>query len=139
MRRQKQIRDRGRIVHTMVHLALHFVLPLLVALVFYRTTWRHSWLLLVSTMLVDIDHLLATPIYDPARCSIGFHPLHTAVPFAVYVVLFALPLLAWLWDKAAPRERAEADRSKKPIVRTLHLVGLGLIIHMALDWSDCVL
>lgn len=123
----------------MVHLALHFVLPLLVALVFYRTTWRHSWLLLVSTMLVDIDHLLATPIYDPARCSIGFHPLHTAVPIAVYVVLFALPLLAWLWDKAAPRERAEADRSKKPIVQTLHLVGLGLIIHMALDWSDCVL
>ena len=90
-------------------------------------------------MLVDIDHLLATPIYDPARCSIGFHPLHTAVPIAVYVVLFALPLLAWLWDKAAPRERAEADRSKKPIVQTLHLVGLGLIIHMALDWSDCVL
>ena len=28
------------------------------------------------TMMVDLDHLIADPIFDPQRC-IGFHPLHS--------------------------------------------------------------
>ncbi len=114
----------------MVHLVLHFTVPLLVVLAFYRSTWWYSWLVLVSTMLVDMDHLLAEPIYDPSRCSIGFHPLHTAIPIAVYVLLFALPLIM---------SHQRPEFSKKPLVRTLHLIGLGLLIHMVLDWIDCVL
>ncbi len=42
-------------------------------------------------MLVDIDHLLATPVYDPNRCSIGFHPLHGFYPIALYVLLCFIP------------------------------------------------
>ena len=64
-----------------------------------------------ATMLVDLDHLLANPIYDPNRCSIGFHPLHTTFPVIVYVLLT-------LFSKT-------------------RLVGLGLVIHMALDYIDC--
>ena len=67
---------------------------------------------MVSTMLVDVDHLLADPIYDPNRCSIGFHPLHTYPAIAAYVVLL-LP-------------------------RKSRLFALGLLIHMALDALDCV-
>lgn len=110
----------------MIHLALHALVPLAVALVFYRARWRSAVLILLATMLMDADHLLATPIYDPARCSIGFHPLHTAPAIAVYALLFALPLAfghdAGEWRRAA---------------RAVHLVGLGLLIHMALDWADC--
>lgn len=62
-------------------------------------------------MLVDIDHLLATPIYDPTRCSIGFHPLHGFVPITLYVLLCLYP--------------------------KTRVVGIGLIIHMALDSIDC--
>ena len=36
-----------------------------------------------ATMLVDLDHLLATPLYNPDRCSLGFHPLHTTLPIIV--------------------------------------------------------
>ena len=57
----------------MLHLALHVLVPLLVALAFYRARWRQTLLILVATMLVDLDHLVADPIYDPDRCSIGFH------------------------------------------------------------------
>ena len=64
-----------------------------------------------ATMLVDLDHLLANPIYDPNRCSIGFHPLHTTFPVIVYVLLT-------LFSKT-------------------RLLGLGLVIHMALDYIDC--
>jgi uncharacterized protein DUF6122 len=66
---------------------------------------------MISTMIVDIDHLLANPIYDPARCSIGFHPLHGFLPIGLYVLLC--------------------------FNRKLRYVGLGLLIHMALDSIDC--
>lgn len=66
---------------------------------------------MMATMIVDLDHLLADPIYDANRCSIGFHPLHTTFPIIVYVLLCS-----------APRTR---------------LVGIGLLIHMLLDASDC--
>ena len=58
----------------MLHLALHFVVPLLVARMFFKQTWQKTYVIMMAAMLVDLDHLLATPIYDPNRCSIGFHP-----------------------------------------------------------------
>jgi len=64
------------------------------------------------TMLVDVDHLLASPIYDPGRCSIGFHPLHTILPIIIYAGLCLLPKTRWL--------------------------GIGLMIHMSLDGIDCL-
>lgn len=63
-------------------------------------------------MLVDLDHLVATPIYDANRCSIGFHPLHKLPLIPIYLVLTAIP--------------------------ATRLIGLGLLIHMALDSTDCM-
>jgi hypothetical protein len=77
----------------MLHIALHIAVPVLVALVLYRRHWRQATLTLIGTMLVDLDHLFADPIYDPERCSIGFHPLHTAPAIMLYFVLLLLPLL----------------------------------------------
>lgn len=95
----------------MVHIVLHFVVPLVFSAVFFRKDILRTWLILSATMLVDIDHLLATPVYDPNRCSIGFHPLHSYIAIAVYVILL-LP-------------------------RKTRLVATGLLIHMALDYIDC--
>ena len=63
-------------------------------------------------MVVDIDHLLADPVFDPNRCGVGFHPLHSYPAIVVYLGLLAIP--------------------------KLRLVALGLVIHMALDGVDCV-
>jgi len=114
----------------MAHLALHLLVPLLVALVFFRKQWRHVTLVLIGTMLVDLDHLLADPIYDPMRCSIGFHPLHTLPAIAVYLAMFLLPCFL------APRRHGRR-RSVTGKAHLLQWTGLGLLIHMALDWSDC--
>lgn len=54
---------------------------------------------MVATVLIDLDHLLADPIFDPNRCSIGFHPLHTLWAGAVYVLLFFIP--NWKWRAVA--------------------------------------
>jgi hypothetical protein len=113
----------------MIHIALHFLVPWLVAIGLYRRHWRTAFAILVATMIVDVDHLLADPIYDPNRCSIGFHPLHTAPAAVFYLALFLLPLL----------RRREAGTpftwSAGPILQCL---GLGLLIHMALDGIDCL-
>ncbi|WP_185234889.1 DUF6122 family protein [Teredinibacter franksiae] len=97
----------------MFHIVLHFLVPAIVVSVFFRKNWKWAYLLMVATMLVDIDHLLASPIYDPQRCSIGFHPLHQ---------LWLVVLYAGLVFPAKTR-----------------LVGLGLLLHMALDAIDCQL
>ena len=94
------------------HMVLHLLVPAIVAATFYRQRFFQVWLILVATMLVDLDHLFATPVYDPSRCSIGFHPLHTAPAIVAYVALLALPLL--------------------------RIVAIGLLIHMFLDGADCV-
>jgi len=65
-------------------------------------------------MLVDLDHLLADPIFDPDRCSIGFHSLHSYYVMPIYAVLLFI---------------------RKP----LNYVGLGLIMHMLTDGLDCYL
>lgn len=114
----------------MIHIVLHFVVPVLVALACYGGRWRSAALVLVATMVVDIDHVLADPIYDPERCSIGFHPLHSVPALLSYCALFALP---WAWKSrwnVARRGRA---------LWVVHLIGLGLLIHMALDGTDCLL
>ena len=71
----------------MLHLALHFVVPALVVALFYRKRWRSAYAWLIGTMVVDIDHVLADPIYDPGRCSIGFHPLHDPWLIGLYLLL----------------------------------------------------
>lgn len=112
----------------MIHIALHLVVPVVVALVFYSGDWRRAAWIMVVTMVVDVDHLLADPIYDPERCSIGFHPLHTAPAIAVYAALFVLPLVA--------RRKAGCPESH-PRGRVLQWIGLGLLVHMGLDGVDC--
>ncbi|MGF1645280.1 MAG: DUF6122 family protein [Thiotrichales bacterium] len=113
----------------MIHIALHFIVPLLVALAFYRGDWRNVTLILIATMIVDVDHLLADPIYDPNRCSIGFHPLHTTPAIVIYAALLVVPHFVG--------RRADGQGLNRN-ARILHLIGLGLLIHMVLDWIDCM-
>jgi hypothetical protein len=95
----------------MLHILLHFIAPAIIVVLAFRRDWKRAYLLMVGTMLVDLDHLLANPVYDPQRCSIGFHPLHSFWAIAIYGVL------------CFPRKT--------------RYVGIGLLIHMALDSLDC--
>lgn len=96
-----------------LHLGLHVALPALVARGLARTDWRRAWLWLMAGWLIDLDHLVAHPIYDPGRCSIGFHPLHTWPAALGYGVLL-LP-------------------------RRTRLLALGLLLHLTLDGVDCLM
>ncbi|NND62234.1 MAG: hypothetical protein HKN48_03465 [Flavobacteriaceae bacterium] len=95
----------------LVHYALHLILPGIVAYTFFRNHWKKAYLIMLATMLVDLDHLLASPIFDASRCSINFHPLHSYLAIVLYAILFFL--------------------------KKFRLVSLGLLLHMMTDFIDC--
>ncbi|MBA6154243.1 DUF6122 family protein [Gelidibacter maritimus] len=98
-------------LQSIVHYGIHFGLPLLVAFIFFRSNWKTAYLIMIATMLIDLDHLLASPVFDPGRCSINFHPLHTYYAMAVYVGLL--------------------------FFKKTRILGIGLVIHIIADATDC--
>lgn len=104
------------LLKNILHYSLHFLFPGLVAYGIDRKQWQRTWFLFLTTMLIDLDHFLATPVFDPNRCSIGFHIFHTGYAVAVYA-------LAFVWVKN----------------KTIRMLSLGLLMHMATDYIDCLL
>jgi hypothetical protein len=98
------------ILQPLVHYALHFLVPGLIAWVFFRKNWQYVWLIFLATMVVDLDHLLADPIFDPHRNSINFHPLHSYWAIGFYFVLL--------------------------IPTKTRIVAIGLLFHMLTDFQD---
>ena len=98
-------------LQSFVHYGIHFGLPLIVALVFFKSYWLKAYGIMILGMLIDLDHLLANPIFDPNRCSINFHPLHSYFAIVCYVLLL--------------------------IPKKTRLIGLGLTIHIIADTADC--
>jgi hypothetical protein len=93
------------------HYGLHFLVPGLIAWFFFRESWKKAWLIMLCTMVIDLDHLLATPIFDPNRCSIGFHPLHSHYAIILYVIMFYF--------------------------KKTRIIAIGLLLHMIADYQDC--
>jgi hypothetical protein len=98
-------------LQSILHYGLHFLFPALIAWAFFRNEWEKAYLIMLATMLVDLDHLLANPIFDPNRCSIGFHPLHSYYAIGIYCIMLAFP------------------KSR--------IVAIGLLLHMLTDYLDC--
>ncbi|NQT63501.1 MAG: hypothetical protein HQ556_11125 [Candidatus Marinimicrobia bacterium] len=101
-----------------LHIVAHFLIPAAIApwmskYMLPQKSWKYYWVLMSATIAVDLDHLLAYPIYDPGRCSIGFHPLHTFWAIGAYMLLL--------------------------IPEKTRVISLGLIVHMMLDSIDCIM
>ena len=98
-------------VRFLLHYGIHFIVPVAVAYFFYGPKYKNAMLILLAGIVLDVDHLLADPIFSPDRCSIGFHPLHSYMAIALYVLLL-LPAKTRIW-------------------------GLAFLIHMLADAVDC--
>ena len=95
-----------------LHYSLHFFLPLIIAILFFKKEWKKVYVIMLLTMIVDLDHLLANPIYQADRCSINFHPLHSYYAIALYFIMSFF---------------------RKPF----NIIGIGLVLHMIADYTDC--
>jgi hypothetical protein len=101
-------------MQTFIHYFLHLGFPFFIAYGFFRKDWKKVYLILLATMLVDLDHLVANPIFQANRCSINFHLLHTYYAMIVYVILLFF---------------------RKPF----NIIGIGLLFHMLTDFIDCMM
>lgn len=95
-----------------VHYGMHFIVPLGIAYLFYRNQLWRVYLIFLLAMLIDLDHLLADPIFDPNRCSIGFHILHSYVAIGAYFILL--------------------------FFKKTRIVGFALLWHILTDAVDCL-
>lgn len=100
-------------LHAFIHYGIHFILPLCIALLFFKKIGIKAYIIMILGLLIDFDHVLANPIFDPNRCSINFHPLHSFYAIIIYVIL------------CFPKKT--------------RLIGLGLIIHIIADYADCLM
>lgn len=96
-----------------IHYGFHFIFPLAIAFFIFKKNWLKVYTIFVLTMLVDLDHLLATPLFDPNRCSINFHPLHSYYAITIYLVM--------------------------TFFKRTRIIALGLLLHMLADSIDCLL
>lgn len=97
----------------LVHYGLHLGLPLALAFGLYPRKAIPALLWMLAGWALDLDHLWADPMFDPSRCSMGFHLLHGLPFMALYFLLAAYPKTRWF--------------------------GLGLLAHMVADSADCIM
>ena len=97
----------------LIHYSLHFVVPFCIAFFFFNKKWKTIYFIFLLSMLVDLDHLLATPFFKADRCSINFHPLHTYYAMIIYGVGL--------------------------LYRKTRILCIALLFHMLTDCIDCYL
>ncbi|WP_340073915.1 DUF6122 family protein [Leptobacterium sp. I13] len=95
----------------LIHYGFHFLFPFLISYLFYRKQFLKTYLILIAGIIIDIDHLLATPVFDATRCSIGFHPLHSYIAILFYTIMTG--------------------------IREIRIFGIALLIHILADSIDC--
>lgn len=95
-----------------IDVALHLSVPAVVARYGFQHHRFRVWLILSAAMIIDLDHLLADPIYDPNRCGVGFHPLHSYPAVILYVTMLWMP--------------------------EVRIAAIGLLIHIGVDLTGCV-
>ncbi|HAE43005.1 MAG TPA: hypothetical protein DCG34_08840 [Clostridiales bacterium] len=86
---------------------VHIGLSLLVA--FFLGLSQRDMYYFVGANIIDIDHLLSDPVYDPTRNSFESHIIHhNWLPVSFVSVLLTLTKYKWF--------------------------GLGILFHFFLDW-----
>lgn len=96
-----------------IHYGIHFLVPIAIGLFFFKENRSRVIIILLSAIFIDIDHVLANPIFDPNRCSIDFHPLHSYWAIAVYFGML--------------------------FFKKFRIFGIALLIHIIADLTDCYL
>lgn len=95
-----------------LHYGIHFITPIVIGYFFYKEQRLRAIIILLAAILIDLDHLLATPIFEANRCSINFHPLHTYWAIGIYISLL--------------------------FFKKTRIFGIALLLHMLADFVDCL-
>ncbi len=103
------------LLQPLLHYGGHWIVPFGIAAVLWHPHWVRAGAVIAGANIIDLDHLLASPMFDPARCSIGFHLLHGWEATLAYTAMLAVP--KW-WARA---------------------FSIGALWHLAVDYGDCLM
>jgi len=98
-------------MNTAVHLGVNYIVYLMLGYIGIQTTSLDIVLVLAAN-LIDLDHLLARPIFDPDRDSFKSHLLHKNWKPILLLCIFML------------------------FYRPLVFLSIGIMIHYLLDILD---
>ncbi len=100
-------------MRVILHIFLHFLTPFIVSVGVSRERWPVCFWPMAWTILIDLDHLFANPVFKANRCSIDFHVLHSweLVALSFFLIFF----------------------------KKTRFIGAGLSIHYSLDAIDGLL
>jgi len=118
-------------LQSFIHYFLHLGFPFFIAYGFFRNDWKKVYLILLATMLVDLDHLVADPIFQANRCSINYHPLHTYYA-----------MIGWCSINYHPLHTYYAMIGYFVLLffsKPFNIIGIGLLFHMFTDLTDCMI
>ena len=102
-----------RMLRIFLHYGIHLIVPIFIAFYFFKGQSIKIAIILLLGILIDVDHLLANPIFDSNRCSINFHPLHS------YWAIISYTLLLFF--------------------KQTRILGIALMIHILADTVDCLM
>ncbi len=95
-----------------IHYGIHFIIPIVIGYFFFKDYRLKAIVVLLSAIIIDADHILASPIFDPNRCSINFHPLHSYWAIGIYFSFI--------------------------FFKKLRIYGIALLLHIIADICDCL-
>lgn len=99
-------------IRFIAHYGIHFIVPIIIAYYFYKNNRFWVAVILLSGIIIDVDHIIANPMFDPNRCSINFHPLHSYWAIGIYALLFS--------------------------IKKTRVLGVALLLHILADTVDCL-
>jgi hypothetical protein len=99
-------------MNVLIHIIASILLVFVINFFDKKTDIKKIFILVLTSNFIDLDHLLANPIYDPNRCSINFHPLHSWYMFPIYFF--------------------------GSFLKNYRYFFFGIILHLVLDWIDCL-
>jgi hypothetical protein len=91
------------------------LIPFLIARLIWKKDWLSMGAIMMATILIDLDHIFANPIFSSDRCSLGSHPLHTILAALCYCMMLFF------------------SSSK------LKAIGIGCLWHLCTDAIDCLI
>lgn len=99
-------------IRFIAHYGIHFLVPVAIGYFGFPKKRILAITILLAGILIDIDHLWAEPFFDPNRCSIGFHFLHSYWAIGLYTLLLCF--------------------------KKTRIFGLALMLHILADLVDCL-
>ena len=91
------------------HIPFHFILPYII---FRFRGDRIEFVLLEVANGIDLDHLFAEVVFDPMRCSLTTHLLHSWEAAVFYLILC--------------------------FVARVRALGYGALLHLLVDAPNCL-